>query len=153
MDFGTHWAILYHLQPNTHSAVFTRDMRQASSSSCGVHQASISTLQWGRGCIFQIPCVPWLGGFPLLRWCPAKLTVFSGLKWAPFSWACPETQGRPSLALSVLCTFILLAVADGQVEAHPTGWGGGHSLFFRNLDLEIKRDSAGKMLTPNTHWS
>ena len=36
-----------------------------------------------------------------------------------FSWTCPETQGSPSLAMSVLFNLVSLAMADGEVETQP----------------------------------
>lgn len=51
-----------------------------------------------------------------------------------FSWTCPETQGRPSLAMSVLFNLVSLAMAGesltGPVEALSFSLG--------NLDLEIE---------------
>lgn len=123
MEFETHWMILNHIEPDSHSLVVTRDLRRASSLS-HVSVKPVSQLSNRQEAAF-FKFSGWHVSVVFLCWVDAvRLTVASGLWWTPFSWTC-KTRRWCSMAISVLCDLVTWAMVDGEVETQlPWGrWG------------------------------
>ena len=95
-------------------------MRQASSSSYGVCQACVSTIQWGQGCIFLNP----LGH--VSQWFPSAELMLSQahsgfrVMWTNTLFLDMSSNSEEAFH-SPVCTLRTppLAIADGEVETQP----------------------------------